>query len=61
MATQRAIDALLEFRKKRDQNSQEPIQLANAYNLNEPSTLADSLSQGIQPPTPKSEEQKKRI
>ena len=59
MATQRAIDALLEFGKKRDQNSQEPIQLANAYNLNEPSTLADSLSQGIQPPTPESEEQKK--
>ena len=59
MATQRAIDALLEFRKKRDQNSQEPIQLANAYNLNEPSTLADSLSQGIQLPTPESVEQKK--
>ena len=59
MPTQRAIDALLEYRNKRDQNSQEPIQLANAYNLNEPSTLVDSLSQGIQPLTPETQEQQK--
>ena len=59
MPTQRAIDALLEYRNKRDQNSQEPIQLANAYNLNEPSTLVDSLSQGIQSLTPEAQEQQK--
>ena len=59
MPTQRAIDALLEHRKKRDQDSQQPFQLANAYNLNESDSLVDSLSKGIQVQSEKPEQEQK--
>ena len=60
MATQRAIDALLEFRKRRQQDSENPIQLASSYNLNEPNALVDSLSKGIQAPTPSQTQQQQK-
>ena len=60
MATQRAIDALLEFRKRRQQDSENPIQLASSYNLDEPNALVDSLSKGIQTPTPSQTQQQQK-